>query len=230
MSILDQNKKLYKPTNALVKSLDDSEGIVEAYANIYNNEDYAGDISEPGSFVKTVDERYSKLRVYKNHNTDIELGVPNKKPDPFDPIGLLTSTMFNLEKEVSRDMFSDIKLKMKYQKDVELSIGYKVMRRDEKDKRRIKEYALWEYSFLTSWGMNPLTRVISAKSMQTELEKRDAVIAFLVDAYNLNYSDQRLINIEKSLLSLSEAPGEPPLEEPTDDQLKSLILNTFKSI
>jgi len=228
MSRLDPNQPLYKMTSTQVKELDDTEGVVVAYANVYENEDLDGDISEKGSFVKTVDERFSKLRVYKNHDSNIELGVPIKKPDAKDSFGLLTTSLFNLEKEVSRDMFSDIKLKMKYQKDVDLSIGFAIVKRDEKDRRRIKEYALWEYSFLSSWGANPLATVIGAKNFKSEEDKRKYVLDFLVSAYNLNYSDTRLINIENSLKSLVGKPDGPLLEKPTDEQIKSLILNAFK--
>lgn len=225
MSVVNPDKKLYKRATVQVKSMDDSEGIVEAYANIYSNTDYDGDISEPGSFIKTVDDNFRKLRVFKNHITDIELGVPAKKPDAKDPVGLLTLTQFNLEKEVSRDMLSDIKLKMKYEKDVDLSIGFNVVKRDEKDKRRIKEYALWEYSFLTGWGANPLATVLNAKSIGVSTE--DAIISFITDAYNLKYSDPKLIQFEKLLKSLTGKPEIPLLEEPTLEQIKQLITKAF---
>lgn len=230
MAKLDPGKKQFKPSAALVKELDQEEGLVVAYANVYGNEDWDGDISAPGSFTKSVDERFGKLRVFKNHNSDIELGVPNDKPDTKDVFGLLTYTQFNMEKEVSRDMFSDIKLKMKYKKDVDLSIGYNVVKRDSKNKNKIVEYALWEYSFLTNWGANPLATVVDAKNFKTETERQNSVITFLTDAYDLKYSDERLIKIEKLLKSLTEEPRSKPLiKEPTDSEIKSLILNSFKT-
>ena len=217
-----------KRISTSIKAIDETEGVVEAYANVYNNEDYDGDISMPGSFIKTVDEGFKKLRVYKNHDSDIELGVPKEKPDARDPFGLKTLSLFNLEKEVSRDMFSDIKLKMRYGFDIDLSIGFRVMKRDEKDRRKITEYQLWEYSFLTSWGANPMATVTGAKSFKSDAEKIKFVVDFLSEAYNLGYSDTRLINIEKSLKSLTGKPEDPLIEEPTDEQIKSLILNAFK--
>jgi HK97 family phage prohead protease len=219
----------YKSTSVQVKEFSPEEGIVVAYANVYSNTDLDGDISEPGSFIKTVDERFSKLKVYKNHDTNVELGVPLGKPDTKDTYGLLTNTQFNLEKEVSRDMLSDIKLKMKHKLDVDLSIGFKVIKRDEKDRRRIKEYSLWEYSFLTKWGANGLAAVLSAKDANwTEEQKIEKAIQFITDAYDLKYSDPKLIKLELLLKSLTEEPGNPLFEnQPTDDQIKSLILNAF---
>ena len=39
----------------------------------------------------------------------------------------------------------------------ELSIGYEVIKRDEKNRSIITEYKLYEYSFLTSWAANELS-------------------------------------------------------------------------
>jgi HK97 family phage prohead protease len=225
MSAVDPKNVRQKAVSYQVKEMDDSEGIVIAYANIYGNEDFDGDISMPGSFDKTVNESYKKLRVFKDHNKFIQLGIPIEKPNTSDPIGLLTTTKFNLQKEVSRDMFSDIKLNMQYGKDTDLSIGYNVVRRDKKDNKRIIEYALWEYSFLSNWGANSRAIVTGVKT----LEKVDYIKTFLVDAYNLNYSDSRLIEIEKLLKSLEGiAPDNPPnTGQPTDEEIKALIKKAF---
>jgi uncharacterized protein len=226
MSAVDPKNVRQKAVSYQVKEMVDEEGIVIAYANIYGNEDYDGDISMPGSFDKTVTERWRKLRVFKDHNKYIQLGVPNEKPKTDDPIGLLTSSQFNLQKEVSRDMYSDIKLNLKMGYDVDLSIGYNVVKRDQKDSKRITEYALWEYSFLSNWGANSRAIVTGVKSS----EKVDYVKSFLVDAYNLNYSDTRLINIEKILKSLEGLEPSPTLipEQPTEQEIKNLILKAFK--
>jgi HK97 family phage prohead protease len=226
MSAVDPKNVRQKSVSYQVKEMDDSEGIVIAYANIYGNEDFDGDISMPGSFDKTVTESYKKLRVFKDHNKFIQLGIPIEKPKTDDPIGLLTTTKFNLQKEVSRDMFSDIKLNMQYQKDTDLSIGYNVVKRDQKDSKRITEYALWEYSFLSNWGANSRAIVTGVKN----LEKVDYIKTFLVDAYNLNYSDSRLISIENILKSLEGIEPEKPLipEQPTEQEIKSLILKAFR--
>ena len=233
MSAVNPENKKFKFVSHEIKEMDDSEGIVVAYANIYNNEDYDGDISVPGSFDKTVNEGFKKLRVFKNHNPNDQLGIPYEKPKADDPIGLLTYTKFNLEKDIAKDMFSDIQLNLKYGRDFDLSIGYNVVKRDESNRKRITEYALWEYSFLSNWGANPMATVQSAKSLE-ELSARlgnvNGVMKFLTDAYNLKYSDQRLKNIENILKSLDkEEPIESLLiEEPTDEQIKQLILKSFK--
>ncbi len=193
----------FKQLSYGIKELDDSEGIVTAYANVYNFEDSDGDISAPGSFTKTVNEQSKRIRVLKDHNSTVSLGVPLKM-DANDPHGLLTVTKFNLQKQVSKDMFSDIKLYKEHGLNAELSIGYEVMRRDKSNKKIIQEYKLYEYSFLTAWAANELSIVEGIKSVKTVA----SVIELLSKAYNLNYSDARLKQIETILQSLTKTPEE----------------------
>lgn len=195
---------LFKQIAHSVKDLDDAQGIVTAYANVYDFEDSDGDISAVGSFTKTVTEQRKRIRVLKDHNPTVSLGVPMAL-DPSDPYGLMTTTKFNLKKDVARDMFTDIKLMMEYDVAPELSIGYEVMKRDEQDRRKITEYKLYEYSFLTSWAANELSTVQGIKSIR----EKQGIIDLIVKAYDLPYSDERLKTIESLLKSLET--------EPTDD-------------
>ena len=116
----------YKQLSIDVKDLDDNKGIVKAYANVYDYEDLDGDISAKGSFTKTVEENYKRIRVLKDHIPRTTLGVP-LHIDTEDTYGLLTTTKFNLQKEVARDMYTDIKLMVENDLNAELSIGYEVV-------------------------------------------------------------------------------------------------------
>ena len=87
---------LTKDINSEIKELDDKKGYVEAIANAYNNEDSDGDISHPASFVKTVAENRKKLRVFKNHDTTLMVGVPVELKAEH-PDGLFTGTQFNMD-------------------------------------------------------------------------------------------------------------------------------------
>jgi len=215
--------ELTKDFQSEVKDLDSKEGIVKAYANAYNNEDSDSDISAPGSFIKTVSDSFKKLRVYKNHNTTELIGVP-KEIDAHDPYGLMTTTKFQMDTELGRDMFNDIKLITDNNQDADLSIGYRVIQRDNKDRRVIKEYALKEYSFLTGWGANPLATVQGLKSV-TSIE---ALMQHLTKMYNLPYSDGRLREVESILKSLTLEPlQDTRADEPIADLLTHLK-NSFK--
>ena len=178
---------LFKQISHEIKDLDETQGRVIAYANAYGNEDYHGDISMPGSFLKTVPEMRKRIRVLKDHDTRMGLGVP-KDINANDPYGLLTDTQFNLKKELARDMFTDIQLMVSEGLNADLSIGYDVVRRDENDSRKITEYRLWEYSFLTSWGANQLATVKGLKG----ISRVNGYLEILTKQYNLPYSDTRL--------------------------------------
>lgn len=220
---------LFKQVSHAVKELDEAQGIVLAYANVYDFEDSDGDISAKGSFGKTVSENYKRIRVLKDHNPTISLGVPVKM-DASDEYGLMTTTQFNMKKDVAKDMYSDIVLMSQHGLNPELSIGYEVIKRDEKDRRRINEYKLYEYSFLTSWAANELSTVQGFKSVQAV----GGIMELLVKSYDLPRSDARLLQIEELLKSLRDVePSEiadTPALEPIAHQLHlmNLKLSTNK--
>lgn len=202
-----------------IDDVDSQKGVIVAYANAYGNEDYAKDISAKGSFNKTVTEQFKKLRVYKNHKSDEPIGVPLEL-DAKDEYGLKTKTKLFIDGEdstqLAKDMFVYIKSTVENKQDADLSIGYEVVKRDEKDRRIIKEYKLYEYSFLTSWGANELATVQGIKS-------KNDIMTYLVTQYNLPYSDQRIKNIEAALKALEME------EEPTKDTPEIIKPFTFAS-
>lgn len=217
----------YKQLSYDIKDFDEKQGIVKAYANVYNVEDSDGDISAPSSFIKTVKENYKRIRVLKDHNSTISLGVPLEM-DPNDSTGLMTTTKFNLNKEVSRDMFSDIQLMKDNGLNAELSIGYKVMSRNKSNQKIISEYKLFEYSFLTSWAANEMSTVQDIKSVKSYY----GVMELLTKAYDLPYSDNRLQQIETILKSLTEKPSEPDtlIVEPTPQEILKGMREAFNSV
>lgn len=197
-----------KALSAPILELDEPQGIVVAYANVYHNEDSDKDISMPGCFTKTVSEGMKRLRVLKDHNNRESLGIP-KEVDTNDTYGLKTTTQFNMKKQLALDMYSDIVLAKDNGQHAELSIGYSNVTRDQKDQRKITEYGnLLEYSFLSSWASNPLAIVQDVKGM-TDEQKSERAIELLIKMYNLPHSDARLIAVENILKSLTKEPTEP---------------------
>lgn len=209
-----------------IKELDEKQGIVQAYANAYDFKDSDGDISAKGSFNKTAKENYKRVRVLKDHIPTISLGVP-LAINASDDFGLLTTTKFNLNKEVSRDMYSDILLMKEHGLNAELSIGYEVVARDEKNRSIIKEYKLYEYSFLTSWAANELATVQDIKGIKTTY----GILELIEKSYNLDYSDTRLRQIETILKSLDNKEplqSDTPTDEPISQQeIINLIKKSF---
>ena len=160
-------------------------------------------------------------------NPTIGLGVP-LQINTADSYGLLTTTQFNLKKEVSRDMYEDIKLFLANGLNAELSIGFQTIKSieeridEENEIEKITEVKLWEYSFLSNWAANERAVVQNVKS------KTD-FIDLLVKMYNLPYSDERLKSVENILKSLeTNEPIEiitPNVVEPIDNAqlLKDLL-------
>jgi len=218
----------FKQLSYDLKEFDEAKGIVTAYANAYDFKDSDGDISAKGSFDKTVPENFKRIRVLKDHNPTISLGVP-LAIDTKDSYGLLTTSKFNLNKEVSRDMFTDIKLMHENGLNAELSIGYQVMQRDKKNKSIITEYKLMEYSFLSSWAANELSTVQDIKGIKSHY----GIMELIEKSYDLNYSDARLKQIETILKSLSDK--EPiknitPKDKPIIDEHKQILTNFIKTL
>ena len=210
----------FKQLSVDVKDMDDTKGVVVAYANTYNFKDSDGDISAYGSFDKTVAENFKRIRVLKDHNPTMMVGVP-LVIDTKDSFGLLTTTQFNLNKPLGKDLFTDIQLMHSSGLNAELSIGYKVIQRDQKNKSIINEYKLMEYSFLSSWGANELSTVQGIKSIKSTY----GILELIEKSYNLDYSDSRLRQIETILKSLSNEPSETDtLNE------KPIILDSLKSL
>jgi len=213
----------FKQLSYDLKELDESKGVVIAYANAYDYKDSDGDISARGSFDKTVQENFKRIRVLKDHNPTITLGVP-LEIDTKDSYGLLTTSKFNLKKEVARDMFTDIKLMHENGLNAELSIGYQVISRDKKNKSIINEYKLMEYSFLSSWAANELSTVQDIKGIKSHY----GILELIEKSYNLDYSDTRLKQIETILKALSDKEplqSNTPKEEPLIESSK--IINEF---
>ena len=210
----------FKQLSYDLKELDETKGVVTAYANTYNFKDSDGDISAYGSFDKTVTENFKRIRVLKDHNPTMMVGVP-LVIDTKDSFGLLTTTQFNLKKPLGKDLFTDVQLMHDSGLNAELSIGYKVMQRDVKNKNIINEYKLMEYSFLSSWGANELSTVQGIKSIKSTY----GILELIEKSYNLDYSDNRLKQIETLLKSLSNEPSE-------NDTLNEqpIILDSLKSL
>jgi len=209
----------FKQLSYDLKELDETKGVVAAYANVYNFKDSDGDISAFGSFDKTISENFKRIRVLKDHNPTMMIGVP-LSIDTKDAYGLLTTSQFNMNKPLGKDMFTDVKLMHDSGLNAELSIGYKVIQRDQKNKSIIQEYKLMEYSFLSSWGANQLSTVQDIKSIKSHY----GIMELIEKSYNLDYSDDRLRQIETLLKALTDEPSE------TDTLINEpLTLETLKS-
>ena len=205
----------YKNFKSEIKDLNEAKGIAVVYANSFNRLDSDEDISGKGSFAKTLKENVLSSKWFLNHNRNILLGVPLIEGSKEDDFGLLAVNQFNMEKEISRDTFFDYKLFAEHGRTLEHSIGYDVIKRDEKDKRIITEYKLWEISTLTHWGANSDTPLVDLK----EYKEIKNIIDHLELMFKYNFSDERLKRAEKLInelrtLEMKEPSKDTPNLEP----------------
>lgn len=156
-------RKQYKST---IKSIDDKKGIVVVAANAFNNVDSQKDISAPGSFAKTI-ENIKNIYWYKNHDTYETLGIINKLWE--DDLFLNAELKFNLDKDISKNMYSDYKFFQDHDNEIKHSVGVTAMMDKvewQEDIRLVKEWKLWEISSLTMWPANELAGTHAVKSIQ----------------------------------------------------------------
>jgi HK97 family phage prohead protease len=182
----------------------DEKGRVVIAVNAFGNEDSDGDISVNGSFAKTLKENFGRVKWFLNHNRNLLLGVPIEGKE--EGAYLKMTAQLNMEKQVSRDVYSDYKLYAEHGKTLEHSIGVDAIKRDASDSHKVTEWKLWEFSTLTAWGANENTPLLAIKSNESVAEK----IAFLEKALKVKeYSDERLKKIEDTLAQLvKEQKGE----------------------
>lgn len=158
-------EKLQKQYRSIIKGIDETKGVVVVAANAFNNVDSQGDVSMPGSFAKTI-ENIKNIYWYKNHDTSETLGIVQRlwEDDKF----LNAELKFNLDKEISRNMYSDYKFFQEHNNEIKHSVGVsaipdKIEYLDEI--RQVKEWKLWEISSLTNWPANKLAGTHEVKSL-----------------------------------------------------------------
>lgn len=175
----------------------DEKGIVTVAANAFGNEDSDGDISEYGSFSKTLKEHFLRVKWFLNHNKTQLLGVPIEGSETQKYLQM--RGQINMNKQIGRDTYEDYRLYAEHGRTLEHSIGVEAVKRDATDKRIVKEWKLWEYSTLTHWGANHDTPLLGIKSDESPEE----ALAFLEMCVRKgNYTDMRGKEIEENIALL----------------------------
>ena len=189
-------KSMYRTKST---DVDDVKGIVTVAVNAIGVKDADGDISSKGSFNKTLDENFKRVKWFLNHDKKILLGCPIEGKE--DDGNLIMVGQLNLKKEIGRDILEDYKLYAEHGKTLEHSIGVKAIKRDELNKSIVKEWSLWEYSTLTNWGANPSTFLIDIK----EEKNVEYHIKMIEKALGMRYSNERLKSFESNLEIIKKA-------------------------
>lgn len=180
----------------------DDSGIVTVAVAAFGNTDSQNDISEKGSFTKTLKENRKRFKHFLNHNQDFLVGCPLDAWE--DAQHLVFKSEINLDTELGRDVFSNYKLYHKNGLTLEHSIGVEDVKRDPFDRRKVLEWRLWEFSTLYSWGANERTPLLDLKALQFDRSPETA-IGFLKDALRLKFSDSKLRQYEQYLHLVEKA-------------------------
>lgn len=176
----------WKKLPGFITKVDAEAGIVDAIVSTMGVLDYGEDVIENGAYLKTIQERGSKIKVLNSHNTYSifdaigvclalrEIGrdeLPAELLAQFPEAtgGLLTTTQYLLNTPEGRGAFERIKAGVIS----EYSIGYQAIKTEYRDvmdssgfkvnARILKEIKLYEYSPVL-WGMNPATMTTGVKS------------------------------------------------------------------
>ena len=212
---------LYKAFSSKVSDVDEKGRVVVA-ANAFDNVDSDNDISDPGSYQKTLKEHFERVRWFYNHDRTISLGVPISGVEEY-PYLKMTGQL-NLEKQISRDVYADYKLFAQYNKSLEHSVGVDPVQRDSKDRRRVKEWKLWEYSTLSSWGANSNTPMLGIKSITDVQEQIDWLEIAMKKG---DYSDEKFKRIEQTLKNLRSLALEPEPGATTQTAEPDILTSLF---
>ncbi len=225
------NKDNYVIKQASVNIDDISEkGILSGYANVYNIEDTDGDISQVGSFTKTVTENRKRIKILRNHDRNQFVGIPVEL-DTEDSYGLKLTTKMLLETPIGKQTYEESKFLVENGFESGFSIGGWVMKRNKSEMKIVTEYKLNEISVLTCDPANQLSVVDTIKSMQKQTEfTQEQFWKAIIKAYdNHKFSDNIKISLEQ-FLSLNEKSEPLGLDLDTHKSIEptSLIQNIYK--
>jgi HK97 family phage prohead protease len=196
-----------------VKAVDDSKGLIQAYASKFGNEDSYRDIVVPGAYKRTLSsQRKSKQPwlypyLFQHDEKSILGGIQEAQEDDF---GLLYEAQCNMETQLGREQYSNAKMGILYQS----SIGYDVPKGGAEYKdgiRYLKEIRLWEISLVT-FAANPEATVVDVKRQDANpTNKRTFIMPELkkqLKDFNSHYNDSLASDVLEDLWDVYVALGQ----------------------
>lgn len=149
----------YKSTPIEVKGIDKGKRTADIAFATYNNIDRGKDILRPGAFKKSWTERKSDIRFFLNHDPS---QAPGKALDFYDDTNQAVAKAYLGTHTLGEDT-----LKMMDEGIItDASFGFRTEKKNMIDVkgetvRELLEVNQREFSVLTDWGMNPLSKVRS---------------------------------------------------------------------
>ena len=140
----------------------DEKGTVLFVANAFGVQDSHNEISLRGSFKKTLNESFHRLKYLYNHDANLVIGVPIEGYE--NETGLIIKAVLNLEKDVGKNTYEDYRMSLEYGRSVEHSIRTMVIKSTGNNPRYIQEQRIAEVSYVPIMGSNSATPLMAMKS------------------------------------------------------------------
>lgn len=132
-----------------------------------------------GAFKKTIRENKGKVPILANHDWNQPIGWNHEAEE--DEKGLLVDGLMNVDNQLGKIWYDQVKHAMEIKARMGISIGYSVIKsmpkKDVPGVRELHEIKLWEYSIVV-FPMNVEASVTSAKAMD-EFDLETSVKHFL---------------------------------------------------
>lgn len=211
----------YKNLGQGITDVDVKKGIVTGYFSSFDNVDSDGDVIRKGSFKKTINENFGRVRHLLDHDATKAVGK----------ILLLQEDNKGLyyESKAGRHTLGrDFLLMVEDGLITEHSIGFvTIKQKNMGGYNEISEVKLYEGSSLQGWGANEMTPITGMKNFENVSKMMDNILSAIK---NGKYTDETLAKLElqflqlqKEIAELKEASVETP--EPSED--KSCITVTI---
>lgn len=200
------------------------KGIVTIAISRFDNEDMGGDIVRKGAFTRTFKEGGDRIKHYMDHSLKqmANVGLPVKMYETF--THAVVESALNLEKEISRDLFSDYKFFKEHGKTLEHSFGYETIKGKSRGRgEEIFELKMYEYSTV-GLGMNPETPLLGIKSFdQSTISELESFLRKYDVSNTKGKQIEAIITQIKSFTDQATHNPEPSTHNPVK-QLNQLLL------
>ena len=227
---------IYKSVKFELKDMDKGSRTAVTKFATYNNLDVQQDIARKGMITKSVKENFEDIRFFVNHNPEMVPGKPLEIWE--DDSGAYAKSYLGthtLGEDVLKMMDEGIITNMSFS-------GKMVKYNKIKGKagHELLEVALREYSAVTHWGANPLSKVMKVqKSLENDYlikELQGHLSAMETFCRNTTASDECiksvLVEIEKasSLISNYDTESTPLIMEPQSSKNDNELVESLKQI
>jgi len=190
---------LTKSLKLRLKELDESGKFI-GLSSVYGNRDYGGDVMVKGAFTKTLKDSGGKFPLLYGHKINVGVSYCEDTDE-----GLQTTGFLNLEKQVGKDLLSDMRFYKEHGLEFGMSIGYLPVSgkvEQKADGRYLKEVQLFENT-LTEMPMNTRARVQELKELVLSHKADFTTELEVIETYAKRY--QMMSALETALYTITWA-------------------------